>query len=98
MSNLTQEAILAELAKLSDSKGRAMSFYDGQTIVPNSLLEQVWHEAERNTEQRIIKLLEEMPWDMLMKAGPNQTVILDSATYEKILNRDDAIALIKGEK
>ena len=58
MSDLTQEAILAELAKLSDSKGKAMSFYDGHTIVPNSLLEQVWLEAERKTEKRIIKLLE----------------------------------------
>jgi len=58
VSDLTQEAILAELAKLSDSKGKAMSFYDGHTIVPNSLLEQVWLEAERKTEKRIIKLLE----------------------------------------
>jgi hypothetical protein len=58
MSELTQEAILAELAKLSDSRGRAISFHDGQTIVPNSLLEQVWLEAERNTTKRIIKLLE----------------------------------------
>lgn len=60
MSDLTQEAILAELAKLSDSKGRVMSFHDGQTIVPNSLLEQVWREAERKTEARIIKLLEDL--------------------------------------
>lgn len=59
MGELTQEAILAELAKLSDSNGKVMTFYDGQTIVPNTLLEQVWREAERNAEERIIKLLEE---------------------------------------
>lgn len=59
MSELTQEAILTELAKLSDSSGRVIYFHQGQTIVPNSLLEEVWREAERNTTKRIIKLLEE---------------------------------------
>lgn len=64
MSELTSEAIFAELAKLRDSKNRVISFADGQTIVPNSLLEEVWREAERNVEARIIKLLREKAIDL----------------------------------
>lgn len=58
MSNLTAEAILNELSKLRDSTGRAMSFAEGQTIVPNTLLTQVWEEAERQERERIIEMLE----------------------------------------
>lgn len=54
MTKLTQGAILAELAKLKDNAGKKMLFADGQTIVPNSLLEQVWLEAERRERKRII--------------------------------------------
>ena len=58
MSDLTTENILNELGKLRDNTGRAMSFAEGQTIVPNTLLTQVWEEAERKERERIIKLLE----------------------------------------
>lgn len=85
MSELTSEAIFAELAKLRDSKNRVISFADGQTIVPNSLLEEVWREAERSTEARIIKLLEEQTG-----CGYEH--------YETERCFCDAIALIKGEQ
>ena len=58
MSELTAEGILNELGKLRDNTGRAMSFADGQTVVPNTLLTQVWQQAESKERERIIKLLE----------------------------------------
>jgi len=85
MSELTQEAILAELAKLSDGRGRVISFQGGQTIVPNSLLEQVWLEAERNTTKRIIKLLEEA------------SIGFEQFDFDAVATTNFLIRLIQGE-
>jgi hypothetical protein len=87
MSNLTAEAILNELSKLRDNTGRAMSFAEGQTIVPNSLLTQVWEEAERKEQQRIIKLLEE-----------NFNCFDASNNQVDYMSLTDFIALIRGER
>jgi Tfp pilus assembly pilus retraction ATPase PilT len=52
----------------------------------------------RNQEnERIIKLLEEMPWQ-IYQAVALDGKILESVSMPKVLNRDDVLALIKGDK
>ena len=55
-------------------------------------------EYVRNQEnERIIKLLEEMPWQ-IYQAVALDGKILESVSMPKVLNRDDVLALIKGDK
>ena len=46
--------------------------------------------------ERIIKLLEEMPWQ-IYQAVALDGKILESVSMPKVFNRDDVLALIKGE-
>lgn len=51
----------------------------------------------RNQErERIFKLLEEMPWQ-IYQAVALDGKILESVSMPKVFNRDDVLALIKGE-
>lgn len=55
-------------------------------------------EYVRNQEnERIIKLLEEMPWQIYQSVALDGK-ILESVSMPKVLNRDDVLALIKGDK
>ena len=54
-------------------------------------------EYVRNQEnERIAKLLEEMPWQ-IYQAVALDGKILESVSMPKVFNRDDVLALIKGE-
>lgn len=61
-------------------KGFQMGLYSGKTT----------------EQERIIKLLEEMPWQ-IYQAVALDGKILESVSMPKVFNRDDVLALIKGE-
>lgn len=52
--------------------------------------------AEKRVKDRILALLEEMPYQVYSGVATGGK-ILDSITTPKVLLRDDVIALIKGE-
>lgn len=61
-----------------------------------SILNNVREDAKAEERERIIKLLEEMPWQIYSGAGIDGKPI-ESVWTPKVLIREDAIALIKGE-
>lgn len=68
-----------------------MSFEDKQHVCSDC-----WVVATAAERERIIKLLEEMPWQIYSGVGIDGKPI-ESVWTPKVLIREDAIALIKGE-
>jgi len=55
-----------------------------------------YSQGVKDTEERIIKLLEEMPWQVYSAVAIDGNPI-ESVVTPKVLIREDAIAIIKGD-